>query len=145
MRKCRWMWYTNYILPWRIPWKRSPAGYRPWGRRVGHAWVTNHTHTHTYGIFLGLLTLSHCGVTHIHPESIQDPLKYQTVRWVKRLGDSEWGRLRQKDEHMESGVTEEERKDRRGTCVLFLAWSVSWSEKTLLNPSMYFHLTFVLT
>ena len=39
-----------------------------------------HTHTHTHGVFLGLLILSHSGDTHIHAESVQDPLKYQTVK-----------------------------------------------------------------
>ena len=29
------------ILAWKIPWKRSLAGYSPWGlKRVGHNWVT---------------------------------------------------------------------------------------------------------
>ena len=32
------------ILAWRIPWKRSLAGYSPWGHRVDHDSATEHTH-----------------------------------------------------------------------------------------------------
>ena len=32
------------ILAWRIPWKRSLAGYSPWGHRVDHDSETEHTH-----------------------------------------------------------------------------------------------------
>ena len=42
------------IFAWRIPWKRSLAGYGPWGCRVGHDW-SNWTPTHKYSkLFLDL-------------------------------------------------------------------------------------------
>ena len=32
------------ILAWEISWKRSLAGYSPWGSRVGHDLVAEHAH-----------------------------------------------------------------------------------------------------
>ena len=53
---------SSLLLPWRRKWQPTPvllpgefqgqrslAGYSPWGRRVGHDWVTN-TLTFTYGL-----------------------------------------------------------------------------------------------
>ena len=33
------------FLPLKSHGQRSLVGYSPWGRRVGHVWVTKHTHT----------------------------------------------------------------------------------------------------
>ena len=36
------------ILAWRTPWTEEPDGLQSMGlQRVGHDWVTSHTHTHT--------------------------------------------------------------------------------------------------
>ena len=78
------------ILAWRIPWTEEPVGYNPWGRRVGHDWVT-HTHTHTQHMSdlvlrpgiepvapgLGVPSLSYCTIREVPQDIFAWPSIYQ--------------------------------------------------------------------
>ena len=55
------------ILAWRIPWTEEPGELQSMGlQRVGHNWVTKHTHTHTFSLLRTILTILDPLFLHIH-------------------------------------------------------------------------------
>ena len=79
-RRCRRQEFSHWVrkIPWRGKWQPTPVflpgkfhgqrslvGYSPWGHRVGHKWVIEHTHIHLIMIQLvdSLIIYKNCDMS----------------------------------------------------------------------------------